>query len=154
MIVQYYSILRKIIYFFLQICHPSGKTYTNREIVTLSIRVAQHFEKLQIQQGEIIGFCGSNTEYVAPLVIGTFLAGLTLSTLDPSFDKDGIKHIYSITKPKIMFCDGSILPKMKEALKEINLNCDIYTMSDHVSGSREITEFLQSSSNEENYRLI
>ena len=32
---------------------------------------------------------------------------------------------------------------MREVLREINLNIEIYTMKDHIAGVPEITEFLE-----------
>ena len=42
-----------------------------------------------------------------------------------------------------MFCDGEHYWTMKQILKEINLNIEIYTMKDHIPGVPEITEFLE-----------
>lgn len=53
-----------------------------------------------------------------------------------------MKHIFGITKPKIMFCDGNIYEAMKQSLKEINLDCPIYTIWEHIEGVPSIEEFL------------
>ena len=70
-----------------QICYQTDKKYANKDILTLSIRVAQHLEKLNIKQRTVIGICASNSDYLAPLVFGCMFRGLTVSTLDPCFDK-------------------------------------------------------------------
>ncbi|XP_037931995.1 probable 4-coumarate--CoA ligase 3 [Teleopsis dalmanni] len=126
-----------------QICYHNGKEYTNREIVNLSICIALHFKDLGLQQQDIIGICASNSDYVAPIFIGAMFCGLIVSTLDPSFDKDGIKHIYGITKPKILFCDGGIYETLKEAFQEINLESDIYTIKDHIVGVPNVTNLFK-----------
>lgn len=67
------------------------KIYTNKEILILSIRVAQHLErierKLKLQQDTVIGICAGNSDFLAPLVFGCMFRGLIISSLDPSFDK-------------------------------------------------------------------
>lgn len=126
-----------------QICDNNGKMYTNEEIVTMSIRIAQNIEDLGIQQEDVVGICAANTDYLAPLAFGSLFCGAILSTLDPSFDKDGIRHIFNITKPKIMFCDGKIYEIVKESLNEINLSILIFTMKDHLEGVRRIDELIQ-----------
>lgn len=71
------------------------------------------------------------------------MAGLTLSTLDPSFGINGIKHIYSITKPKVMFSDGEIYAKVRQALHECGLtSTDIYTIRNHIEGVSSVEELL------------
>ncbi|XP_037931996.1 probable 4-coumarate--CoA ligase 1 [Teleopsis dalmanni] len=126
-----------------QICYHNGKEYTNREIVNLSVCIALQFKQLGLEQEDIIGLVASNSDYVVPIFIGAMLCGLIVSTLDPSFDKDGIKHIYGITKPKLMFCDGGIYETVKEAIQEINLESDIYTVKDHIVGVPNVTNFFQ-----------
>ena len=70
-----------------QICYHNDKKYTNGEIATLSIRVAQHLEALGLPQCTVIGICAANSDYIAPLFFGAMLAGLTVSTSDPDLKK-------------------------------------------------------------------
>ncbi|XP_023298095.2 probable 4-coumarate--CoA ligase 1 [Lucilia cuprina] len=137
-----------------QICYPSDKKYTNKDILTLSIRVAQHLERLKLKQTEVIGICAGNSDFLAPLVFGCMFRGLTISTLDPSFDKDGIKHIYSITKPKIMFCDGSAYQKVKESFAECGLTSKIVTVRDHIEGVPSLDRFLNETGNENYFKCV
>ncbi|XP_055913469.1 probable 4-coumarate--CoA ligase 1 [Eupeodes corollae] len=134
-----------------QICHNNGKQYTNKQILTMSIRIAQHLEELGIQQEDVIGICASNTDYLAPLVFGSLLCGAIISSLDPSFDKDGIRHTFNISKPKITFCDGEIYQLVKESLAEINPSIKIYTMKNHLEGVRRIEDLIVSTGKEASF---
>ncbi|XP_073841197.1 uncharacterized protein [Musca autumnalis] len=127
-----------------QVGYQSGKELTNLEIAKRSVQVAKHFEKFRMQQCDIIGLCAGNTDYIAPLVFGALAAGLTISTLDPSFDKAGIKHVYSLTKPRLMFCDGELYERVRQALDECDLSATkVYTMSNHIEGVPSIMEFFE-----------
>ncbi|XP_073838508.1 probable 4-coumarate--CoA ligase 1 [Musca autumnalis] len=127
-----------------QVCYQSGKELINLEIAKRTVLVARHFERLHLQQCDIIGLCAGNTDYIAPLVFGAFAAGLTISTLDPSFEKAGIKHVYSLTKPRMMFCGGDLYERVREALDECNLSgTKIYTMTNHIEGVPNIMEFFE-----------
>ncbi|TMW48849.1 hypothetical protein DOY81_006078 [Sarcophaga bullata] len=138
-----------------QICYQTDKKYTNKDILTLSIRVAQHLEKLKIKQRTVIGICASNSDYLAPLVFGCMFRGLTVSTLDPCFDKDGIKHIYSITKPKLMFCEGVIYDKIKESFAECGLeSTKIITVGEQIEGVPSLDLFLKETGNESEFRCV
>lgn len=138
-----------------QICYPSGKEYTNREIASFSVRVALNLKLKHpwLQQQDVIGLCAANTDFVAPLTFGALLCGLSISTLDPSFDRKGIGHIYSITRPKIMFCDGNIYEKVAYALNECDLgNTIIYTVSNHIDNVPTVDELLTEIEGEKDYK--
>uniref|UniRef100_A0A1A9WFD4 AMP-dependent synthetase/ligase domain-containing protein n=1 Tax=Glossina brevipalpis TaxID=37001 RepID=A0A1A9WFD4_9MUSC len=136
-----------------QICHPSGKTYTNSEIANLTIRVAQYFQKLQFKLGDIVGICAVNSDFIAPLIFGAWTIGLIVNTMDTSFDVDGLRHAFVMTKPKIMFCDGTIYHKIKELFEECNLTKRIYTMKDHIEGVPNINEFLKGTGEEQQFKV-
>ncbi|XP_058974436.1 uncharacterized protein LOC131800767 [Musca domestica] len=104
-----------------QICHPTGNQFSNRQMAEMSCRVAVHFGRLKLQQTEVVGICAANSDFVAPIFFGAMFSGLCLSTTDPSTNVRGLKHIYSVTKPRVMFCDGDIYGKVQKALQE----CDI-----------------------------
>ncbi|TMW49713.1 hypothetical protein DOY81_005202 [Sarcophaga bullata] len=138
-----------------QVSFTSGLQLTNREILLSAIRVAQNLEHLNMELGEIVGICASNTDYLSSLVFGCFFNGLVISTLDPSFDKDGIKHIYSITKPKLMFCDGAIYDKVKKAFEESDLNSTvIYTINEHREGVPKLSDLLSPTQREEEFECV
>lgn len=143
------------IYHYFQICYQSGKETTNREMIRLSVQVARHFQRLKLQQCDMIGMCVVNSDYVAPLYFGALCAGLCISPSDPSFNVNGYKHIYSMRNPKMMFCDGENYSKIKQAFDECGLsNCIIYTVRNHLVGVPNILEFFEEIADEENFRYI
>uniref|UniRef100_A0A1I8MW05 AMP-binding enzyme n=1 Tax=Musca domestica TaxID=7370 RepID=A0A1I8MW05_MUSDO len=130
-----------------QVSYQSGNELTNIELAKRTVQAAKYFEKLQLQQCDMIGLCAGNTDYVAPLVFGALAAGLSISTLDPSFDTAGIKHVYSLTRPRLMFCDGELYERARTALDECQLTATkIYTMSNHRDGVPSIMEFFDDDS--------
>ncbi|XP_061389631.1 luciferin 4-monooxygenase-like [Musca vetustissima] len=128
----------------IQICHQSGKEITNREMIKLTVQAARHFEKLQLQQCDIIGICAGNSDYVAPIYFGALCAGLCISPLDPSFNVNGLKYVYNLTQPKLMFCDGEIYQKVRQALEECGLSATkIFTVRNHMDGIPNVMEFFE-----------
>lgn len=66
---------------------------------------------------------------------------------------DEIKHMCSITKPNIMFCDSEVYLKVKEALAECGLNATtIYTVLGDIEGVPNITDFLKDTAVEEDFK--
>lgn len=134
-----------------QIFEPTGETWSFGKLHKTAIKIARTLLRKNISQDDIIGICASNTLYVPALAVASFLIGTPISTLDPSFDKEGILHIYGITRPKILFCDRDIEEKVRSTLKDINLDCDVYII-DECAGKGTIEEFLVECSNCDYFR--
>ncbi|XP_055390017.1 uncharacterized protein LOC129618997 [Condylostylus longicornis] len=145
------SILEEVPDKVIQISANNGIQITGKQMHTLSIRACQNLQLNRLKQNDIIGIAASNSHYLAPIVFGSYLCGTTLSTLDPSFRKDEIKHIYSFTKPKIIFCDPENYEAMKDSNAELNLNASIYLMKGNVEGVETVDVFLKSTGKELNF---
>lgn len=66
---------------------------------------------------------------------------------------EGIKHTYSITKPKILFCDGFIYQKVKEALNECGLyDTKICTIDDYKEDVPKLSDFLKETYREKEFK--
>lgn len=66
---------------------------------------------------------------------------------------DGIKHIYSITKPKILFCDGAIYQKAKEALEDCGLyDIKIFTIDDFKEDVPKLSDLLKETHREKEFK--
>lgn len=134
-----------------QIFEPTGETWSFGVFHKTAVKIARTLLRKNISQDDIIGICASNTPYVPAVAMAAILIGTPISTLDPSFDKEGILHIFGITRPKIMFCDREIVEKVRSALKDINLECDIYIV-DECGGQGTIEEFLMDCSDCDGFR--
>lgn len=124
-----------------QIFESTGETWSFGEFHKTSVKIARTLLGKSISQDDIIGICASNTPYIPAVAVAAFLIGTPISTLDPSFDEEGILHIFGITRPKILFCDRDIFGKVRSALKGISLDCDLYIV-DECNGQGTIEEFL------------
>ena len=61
------------------------------------------------------------------------MATVPFSTLDPSFDLCGVKHMFGITKPKIIFCDRKNFEVCRKAVEEIQIDCAVRILEE-ISG--------------------
>lgn len=127
-----------------QIYEPTGESWTYERLHKTSMIIAKNLMDRNFNQDDIIGICASNTPYLAPLAIAAFLTGIPISTLDPSFDKEGVKHIYNITRPKVIFCDKIICEVVDNAISELDLECQVFVLDD-LNGTRTIKDFLHGS---------
>lgn len=134
-----------------QIFEPTGETWSHKKLHGIAVRIAKGLLKRKVTQDDIIGICASNTPYVPAVTVAAFLIGTPISTLDPSFDKEGIQHTYGITRPSIFFCDRAIVEKIRASFKEIGLECLIFVVDECV-GEGTIEEFLQESDDDDCFR--
>ncbi|XP_040173750.1 probable 4-coumarate--CoA ligase 3 [Anopheles arabiensis] len=73
------------------------------------------------QQGDVVALMARNSDDVAPVVLGCFLAGVTVSTLDPSFGVEEVEHLLRLTRPRNVIADADALPVVYEAAGRIGL---------------------------------
>lgn len=136
-----------------QIFEPTGETWTFQQFHRAAATIAQTLLRYNITQDDVIGICATNTPYVPAVAMAAILIGTPISTLDPSFDKEGILHTLKITQPKILFCDRKIVDKVRSALRDIILHCTIYIV-DECNGEGTIEEFLVESNDIDSFRYV
>lgn len=124
-----------------QISHDTGITQTFSEIRTKSIRAAENLRSRGYRKGQVVGFIATNTHHVAPVVFASLYLGCPVNTMDPSFAKNEIKHMLTITTPSVMFCDVKIYDLVKGCLTELGNDAQIFTFSGQ-SGDSEPVENL------------
>lgn len=117
-----------------QSCYDTGVELTAGEMAKLALRIAKNLTKRGLKLGDVAGLVASNTTYVAPLVLGCFLTGCPISTLDPSFDVGEVVHIFKQTKPKIVFCDENNWDVVCEALRRCGSDSEVLIVDEKVKG--------------------
>lgn len=93
----------------------------------------------------------NNTTYLAPVVLGAFLIGAPINAIHPTFDKNTVRHIFSLTKPKLVFCDEEAYSELIQALDDIGLSCKIYMLKGHVDGVPNVKDLLEEIESEDNF---
>lgn len=126
----------------IQISDDTGVCLTNNDIRVRSIQAAQFFQKLGFKEGDIVGFVARNSDNLAPLMIGAFLCGIIVNGISPTFKKDEITRHFIETKPKLIFCDDSNYPEIREFLIETNLRSLVYTVNKKLENLPFVTEFI------------
>lgn len=70
----------------------------------------------------------SNSPNVMGLFYASLFSGFPVNAVDSSFNIKDVIHIWSKTRPKIVFCEGRCYNLVKDALKEIDLSSEIITL--------------------------
>lgn len=108
-----------------------------------SIKMTKHLQSLGLKQGDVAGFVASNTEYLAPVVFACFTLGLPINSLAPVMLESDIIHMFSKTKPKVIFCDSAVVKTVQSSINKIaDVMPLIYTLGEKISGYKFVQDVL------------
>ncbi|XP_034485810.1 4-coumarate--CoA ligase 3 [Drosophila innubila] len=124
-----------------QISDTEGTALTNGEAISFAIRIAQHLKALGLRQDDVVGIAGTNTTYLMPLVLGCLLNGTPFHAVSPWHDEATFKHLFCITRPRLIFCDGSVYERLGVVAKM--LKAPVYTLKDHRLQLSRIEDLLE-----------
>lgn len=97
------------------------------------IKIAKILANKGFVKGDIVGVIATNSEYLAAVVFACFTLGLPVNFLAPSFQKADIVHMFGMTRPKLIFCDGDIFHTVIESVLEIVHHPLIVTLVDRIN---------------------
>lgn len=113
-----------------QISHDDGHEMKNWEILRDSVRAALNLRKFGLKEGDVLGFAATNSRHVSSIVFGALINGYPLSTVNSQFEVADVAHTFSITEPKVVFCDESNYKHVKGALMQLNNPSPVYVFTD------------------------
>ncbi|XP_017039128.1 4-coumarate--CoA ligase 1-like [Drosophila ficusphila] len=124
-----------------QINDVDGVTVTFDQAITWAIRMAQIFKKKALKHSDVIGIAARNSTYVMPVAVACLLNGTPFHAVNPVADEATMTHIFSITKPSVIFCDGQEYKKVHASTKA--WQPEIFTVVDPVEGVPHIDTLLE-----------
>lgn len=136
----------------LQINDTEGTTFTNETVQLLSTRIALNLMLKGVTQEDVVGVIAGNTSYTLPACYGVLFLGAPFHTLDASFNKETIAHLWKKTTPKVVFCDGNVYDRVKEVKEENGLDYLIYTLNHHIDGVSKVEDLLEAHPMEKSFR--
>uniref|UniRef100_A0A182RCH1 AMP-dependent synthetase/ligase domain-containing protein n=1 Tax=Anopheles funestus TaxID=62324 RepID=A0A182RCH1_ANOFN len=118
-----------------QLNGDTGCTLTCDELRRRSVRFAKFLIDSDHREGDVIVLIARNSDNVAPVVFGCFLAGVTLNTLDPSFGLEEVQHVLQLTRPRTAVGDSDALAVVREAASRMKLGFDkIFYLLQEIDG--------------------
>lgn len=108
-----------------QINADDDTNLTFGQILSKSIRIAENLTKIGMKKGNIITLISKNNSELSSILFGSLMAGLAVSTLDPTFGTTDFLHMFKITNPKLIFCEPENLLHVKQALTLSGLSSKI-----------------------------
>ncbi|XP_039228472.1 4-coumarate--CoA ligase-like 7 isoform X2 [Drosophila yakuba] len=135
-----------------QINDVDGVEMTFGQGITWAIRIAQILKKKGLKHPDVIGIAAKNSTYVTPVAVACLLNGTPFHAVNPVSDEATLTHIFSITKPTVIFCDGQDHEKLRVAAK--GWQPEIFTITDSVEGVPHIDTFLEPTTTEMFYHMM
>ncbi|KAH8389954.1 hypothetical protein KR200_004718 [Drosophila serrata] len=132
-----------------QIWDDNGETVTFDQSLTWAIRLAEFFKKRGLGHKDVIGISAENSKYLLSLGVACLMNGTPFHSLSLVLDEVTQKHIFSLTKPSLVFCDGKIYEKIHKAT--LKWQPEIYILTDIVAGVPNIEILLDPSPTERFY---
>ncbi|KAH8320593.1 hypothetical protein KR067_005750, partial [Drosophila pandora] len=123
-----------------QIDDVDGVSVTFDQGISWAIRMAQHFKKRGLKHSDVIGIIARNTTYVMPLGVACLLNATPFHAVNPTMDEATTNHVFSITKPSLIFCDGQDYQKVRAAT--IGWQPEIFTITEPLPGVPHIETLL------------
>ncbi|KAH8254373.1 hypothetical protein KR032_009709, partial [Drosophila birchii] len=153
-----------------QISDSEGVKVTAGQALSWAIRMAQFLKKRGLTHKDVIGIVGENTTYLMPLAVACLMNGTPFYTPHPLLDEgfyarkisklhnfntlsflaDTLRHVLSITKPGLIFCDGNVYQKVHSATSA--WQPEFFTLTDHLEGVPSIEALLEPTSTEDIYK--
>ncbi|KAH8253388.1 hypothetical protein KR032_005255 [Drosophila birchii] len=133
-----------------QIWDDDGVVVTFEQALTWAIRIAQFFKGRGLTHKDVIGIAAGHSKFLYPLGVACIMNGTPFHSPHPVLDEDTLKHVFSITKPNLIFCDGNIYDKVHRAT--IEWQPEIYTLTDHIEGKPSIETLLEPTTTEKSYQ--
>ncbi|XP_070507515.1 uncharacterized protein [Chironomus tepperi] len=134
-----------------QISDDTGVELTCADVYERSLKFSNFFTQVNLKQGDVVGLIASNSENLVPIIFGCLVIGVAVNPLSIVMSVNEIVHMWSKTKPKVIFSDGKIFETVKSAVDKMELDAKIITMIDEVEGFGFADEILNEDFDVENY---
>ncbi|XP_070507513.1 uncharacterized protein [Chironomus tepperi] len=136
-----------------QISDDTGVELTCADVYERSLKFANFFTQINLKQGDVVGLIASNSENLVPIIFGCLVIGVAVNPLSIVMGVEDIEHMWSKTKPKVIFSDGKIIETVKSAVDKMELDAKIYTMIDKVEGFGYVEDILNRDFDVESYEF-
>ena len=123
-----------------QVFHDTGVEMKGKEIYERSIKIIKYLESIGLAENDVAGVLALGSENLFPTVIACLTYGLPINAVSHLMKTDDLVSMWSMTKPKVIFCDTAFLDMVKEAVDVMKIDCKIITMTKRVEGYQFIDD--------------
>ncbi|CAH0713644.1 unnamed protein product, partial [Brenthis ino] len=111
----------------LQIDGATNECDTNASMLRKSVKCATCFNNIGLQIGDVMVLMAPNHLDLSVPFYAALYTGIIIAAVDRTLGVKELQDTFSVTKPKIIFCQSEKAPDIQVALNEIDLNATIVT---------------------------
>jgi 4-coumarate--CoA ligase len=134
-----------------QVSADTNVEITCREMRRRTMKIVNYLRNAGFKQGDIAGVMAANSENLAPVVFACLTLGMPVNPLATLMTENDVIFMYSKTKPKIIFCDASVVKTVQNAVDKISTKPEIYTLMERVEGYKFVDNLLNVELNEDDF---
>ncbi|XP_030374465.1 probable 4-coumarate--CoA ligase 2 [Scaptodrosophila lebanonensis] len=124
-----------------QISHTEKTRLSRTQMLHDAAKVCSYLRLQGLNASSIVGLIGRNTTHLAAVAYGCMFNGTPFHAVNPNTEAHTIQSLYSITKPRIICCDGQDYVRLKDIA--VALKAQIVTLSGHIAGVTSVEQLLQ-----------
>nr|XP_016928093.1 luciferin 4-monooxygenase [Drosophila suzukii] len=125
----------------IQITDDDGTVLTNADMLAYATRIALFFKSEGLTQDDRVGIIANSSTFVIPVATACFFQATPFHAVNYSREPAIVKGLYEVTKPKIMFIDGSDYERIKEVTQEWSPK--LITLTGKVEGVTSIEDLVK-----------
>ncbi|XP_052900211.1 uncharacterized protein LOC128306672 [Anopheles moucheti] len=129
-----------------------GRSVTCREMYLRTVRIAEHLSQLGYgKDTPMAALASRNGEHVAPVMFACFALGIPVNTLDVVFNVTDFAHMFSVTRPVLIFVESNILSVVRDAAKRAMIDPQYILFEDRINGYRHVLDLLEPTATEDSF---
>ncbi|KAB0804237.1 hypothetical protein PPYR_01207 [Photinus pyralis] len=127
-----------------------GRSISYRELLNTTCRLATCFTRSGYGVGAMVSIFSENSIYYMQPVLAAWYVGITVAPVNPNYADREIIHVFTISKPQIVFCSKQSLPKIVKLKQKLPFIKKIITLDGctDTGDSETLNNFIERSSNE------
>lgn len=133
----------------LQIDADTSRELTAGEMRLRAIRVAQNLIELGFRNDDMAAVVCSNSENLAPLVLGLWLVGIPFISLPVGFNGEDLGYLMGLVQPRLVICDDGVYKAVLEGTrKALKMKPVVFAVDSELESIRKAEELLQETGKE------
>ncbi|KAM3955980.1 luciferin 4-monooxygenase-like, partial [Aphomia sociella] len=94
------------------------EVYTYRQLAQEALNISVSLTLLGVRKGDTVAVCSENRKEFWPSLLGSAGSGAVTTTVNPMYTAGELKHVFSISKPKYIFCSQFFYKNHAKTLKQ------------------------------------
>ncbi|GAB0092214.1 4-coumarate--CoA ligase 1 [Sergentomyia squamirostris] len=137
-----------------QISDNNGLCVTNGEILDQMLTIASNLLDRGAKRDSVIAIMAGNGHLIAPTIFAAFFLAIPVNTLDPNYSVEEAAHMFSQTKPSIVFCDHENYETVQKAVAKIGSNIKVINFGERISNVDNIEDYLVKTGREQSLEMV